>query len=1033
MRNEKIFFVLIICFLCGRSFVNAQSGDNLSFVKEQFANPPGAYRPTPFFVWNNKITESEIDWMMQDFKDKGFGGVFVHARPGLITEYLSDEWFALFKYTTEKGKELNLNVWIYDENSYPSGFAGGHVPNEMPESYDQGIGLKMTKCDRVPGDVSRCYICLKEETGLFKDITFDIKNEIGKPGVYYLFEKTYPEKTPFFGGYSYVDLLLPGVTEKFLDITMTGYERVAGVDFGKTIPGVFFDEPYTRGYGGIRWTPDLFEQFQKLWGYDLKENLPSLFEEVGNWKRIRHNYQKTILRLFIDRWAKPYYEYATNRNLILTGHYWEHIWPDVERCADNMAMYAWMQMPGIDLLFNEFDDRSPNAQFGNVRAVKELSSAANQTGRKRTLSETYGGAGWEETFFDFKRLGDWEFALGVNFMNQHLSHISLEGARKYDYPTSFSYHEPWWKYYRSQNDYFGRLSLALSSGKQENSILIIEPTTSVWMHYQYNTKGTPRGKEIAQSFQSFVTRLEKAQVEYDLGSEDIIKDRGTVKDKMFVVGNAAYTTVVIPPDCENLDKETTDLLTRFVENGGRILAYSVPERMDGNRSDIFSLLFKQSPNVTFLSRLTDEDIAAYFGNETIRFGKMNGNDVYHHRRKLTDGNIVFLCNSNTTENASGEFTISGKDAIEADTETGMFYDYPEKETNSKVTLTFDLPPAGSKLFFISDKKISGLNARKNPIYTEVVNPSGSLKIKRLNENVLNIDFCDLSVSDIIYKDINVLSATDTVFKKHGFPKGNPWFFAVQYKTEILDKGRYDSGGFTATYTFNIKDVFDYSDIKAVIERSEIWKVSINGKQIDPSEEWWLDRSFAVFKIGDLLKQGENTLSLTVAPMNVLAEIEPVYILGNFSVFPADKGFTIHHPQNPVVGSWKRQGMPFYFGQVSYSQTYDIENISGNYAVELNDPSGTICEVAVNGISGGTMISPPYRSDITSLLKKGENKIEIIVTGSLKNLLGPHHNDPPLNSIRPFYWQGVKNYPSGNDYRQLDYGLTTDFKLIHGSE
>jgi len=55
-----------------------------------------------------------------------------------------------------------------------------------------------------------------------------------------------------------------------------------------------------------------------------------------------------------------------------------------------MAMYAWHQMPGIDMLFNQFNETSPRAQFGNIRAVKELRSAANQVGYKRTLCETYG-------------------------------------------------------------------------------------------------------------------------------------------------------------------------------------------------------------------------------------------------------------------------------------------------------------------------------------------------------------------------------------------------------------------------------------------------------------------------------------------------------------------------------------------------------------------------------------------------------------------------------------------------------------------
>ena len=125
-------------------------------------------------------------------------------------------------------------------------------------------------------------------------------------------------------------------------------------------------------------------------------------------------------------------------------------------------MYAWHSVPGIDMLFNQFSE-DVNAQFGNVRSVKELASVANQLGRRRTLSETYGGAGWELRFEDMKRLGDWQAALGVNFQNQHLTHQSLLGARKNDYPPSFGSHAPWWPQYGALARYFARLSLALAS------------------------------------------------------------------------------------------------------------------------------------------------------------------------------------------------------------------------------------------------------------------------------------------------------------------------------------------------------------------------------------------------------------------------------------------------------------------------------------------------------------------------------------------------------------------------------------------
>ena len=72
--------------------------------------------------------------------------------------------------------------------------------------------------------------------------------------------------------------------------------------------------------------------------------------------------------------------------------------------------------------------------------------------------------------------------------------------------------------------------------------------------------------------------------------------------------------------------------------------------------------------------------------------------------------------------------------------------------------------------------------------------------------------------------------------------------------------------------------------------------------------------------------------------------------------------------------------------------------------------------------------PPYRSDVSSLIKSGINLIEVRVIGSLKNLLGPHHNNPKPGMVSPWIWRNVKGYPSGNDYQMLDYGLSEEFVL-----
>ena len=1024
---------IILINSCKKNVINEVKVPDFKTLAGQFKEPVKEYTTAPFFVWNAEITKEEIDNYLNDFKKQGSSQVFIHPRPGLITEYLSDKWFELFKHTVEKGKELGMNVWIYDENSYPSGFAGGHVPAEMPESYNQGQGLRMTEFETLPDTAGKYYLCLKEENGEFKDITASLESEKGKSGKYLLFSKTYNEKSDWYGGFSYVDLLYPGVTQKFINVTMSGYEKYLGNELGKTIPGTFTDEPQLDSPDGIRFTPDLFKVFLGKWGYDLKPNLPSLFNEVGDWKRIRHNYTQTLLQLFIDRWAKPWFEYCETKGLKFTGHYWEHEWPNMRPGGDNMAMYIWHQVPAIDMLFNQFDDSLPGAQFGNVRAVKELASAANQSGRSRKLSETYGGSGWDLTFTDMKRNGDWEYALGVNLMNQHLTYFTLAGARKYDYPPSFDYHEPWWNDYKYINDHYARLSLALSSGKQVNDILVIEPTTTAWLYDSY-VRRNPKVAEIGQTFQSFVTKLEKVQVEYDLGSESIIRELGSIKGGKMVVGQCSYSRVVIPPLMENLDLSTFKLIEKFVSDGGTLIAFSIPSLTDGAQNKEMKVFFEKNSNkIIYAEALNDDVLSRYFNHSDVAFTGEAGGVIYHHTRTLSDGKLVFIVNSSLTDSASGKLSVIGKDAVEMNTLTGELSGYANQEEGEKTSVYYTLPPAGSLLLFFPNIKTEGYSKSVAAGNFTVVPATSPMTITRDSDNAMMIDFCDIQLGNETIKDLHVFNAADKVYKYHGFKNGNPWNTSVQYRTNIVDRDTFGvNTGFTASYHFTIKGKFDYSSMKAVVERPHLWTVAINGKEIKPEAgKWWLDRNFGVFNIGTLVKDGENTITVKTSPMKIHAEVEPVYIVGDFSVEPVAKGFIIKSPQPKYsTGSWLTQGLPFYSWGMTYSKEFTIDRPVGKYEVALGEWKGTVAEVSVNGQPAGVIGFPPYRADLTGFIKQGVNKIDIKVTGSLKNLLGPHHNNPPVGLASPWDWRNVKSYPAGKDYRMYDYGLIDDFVLLN---
>jgi hypothetical protein len=1030
-----VFIISVISVSCREAVVNEFKINDFGSLKKEFVNPSAEYSTAPFFVWNYKITKEEIGKFLTDFKEKGILQVFVHPRPGLITEYLSDEWFELFKYTVDKGKELGMKIWIYDENSYPSGFAGGHVPDQMPESYNQGQGLRMTKVELLPDTADKYFLCLREEAdGKFTDITSTLPSEKGKAGKYFLFSKTYNGKSDWYGGFPYVDLLFEGVTEKFIEITMTGYEKYTGEEFGKTIPGTFTDEPQIRSSGGIRWTPDLFDVFTAKWGYDLRTQLPSLFEEVGDWKRVRHNYTQTLLQMFIDRWALPWYSYCEEKGLKFTGHYWEHEWPAMTACGDNMAMYAWHQMPAIDMLFNQWNDSTSRAQFGNVRSVKELASAANQSGRARKLSETYGGGGWELTFTDMKRLGDWEYALGVNQMNQHLTYFSMVGSRKSDYPPAFDYHEPWWDNYKYLSMHYARLSAALSAGLQKNDILVLEPTTSAWLYDSY-VKKNPQYAVIGQAFQSFITKLEKNQAEYDLGSENIIKDMGSVKGGKLIVGSCGYSRVVLPPLMENLDLATFRLLKKFVAGGGTMIAFSKPMLTDGSPSDETVKFFNDNTDrIKFENELSAKVIEKYFSSDGLKFTRFKYGDLYHHRRMLSDGQLVFIVNSSLTEQASGSFTAEGEAAYELNTINGAIQGYMWSDEGDNIAVDFSLPPAGSLLLFIPYVYNERHITPYKPKYLNPLPPSSTMKITREKSNILAIPFCDLTLDGETTRDMHYYSATDKVFKAHGFVNGNPWNHAIQFRTSITDRDTFGiNTGFTAEYHFTVKGDFDLSNIIAAVERPAIWEVYVNDTEVKAEGgEWIIDRETGVYRIGNLVRQGDNVIRLKASPMSVHAEIEPVYVAGDFSVRAAGKGWLIEPPVNNLTaGSWKEQGMPFYPWGVTYSLVYNIENPQEHYILRLGDWKGTVAVVTVNDTYKDVIAFPPYELNLTDQIRAGVNKITVTVIGSNKNLHGPHFNNPAPGQVAPGNFRNVKYYPAGKDYHLMDYGLMSEFQLLNG--
>lgn len=92
---------------------------------ELFRNPTCEYRGTPFWAWNCKLEKGMLERQIRYFKEMGFGGFHMHSRTGMGTPYLSDEFMDMVKFCVEQAKKNDMLAWLYDEDRFPSGSAGG--------------------------------------------------------------------------------------------------------------------------------------------------------------------------------------------------------------------------------------------------------------------------------------------------------------------------------------------------------------------------------------------------------------------------------------------------------------------------------------------------------------------------------------------------------------------------------------------------------------------------------------------------------------------------------------------------------------------------------------------------------------------------------------------------------------------------------------------------------------------------------------------------------------------------------------------
>ncbi|MBO3803529.1 MAG: hypothetical protein JTT11_06610 [Candidatus Brockarchaeota archaeon] len=982
-------------------------------LKEGFRNPGKDFRGAPFWSWNDDLQIPELCRQVREMKRAGLGGFFMHSRIGLITPYLSDEWMGRIKAVVRESKKVGMNAWLYDEDRWPSGFAGGMVPAKGPE-----YRTKRVECEEADsasledvwkrGGVLGVFSCAKEgEKVVDFEKLEDRAARVPEGKTLSGFRKEVAGDSEWYNGYSYIDTLNPKVVDAFIESTYEAYSREVGAEFGRTIPGIFTDEPNFSEWDGrafVPWTELLPTIFKERNGYDLLDNLPSLFYEVRDYARVRRDFWNTVTDLFLESYSKRIYEWCGERKLEYTGHY---------LCEDNLVVqtkfigaamphYEYMHVPGIDHLGRNIE---------NLVTVKQVSSAAHQLGKERVLSETYGCSGWNLSFEDQKWIGDWEYVLGVNLLNHHLSLYSLRGCRKRDYPPSINYQQPWWKHYKLVSDYFARLSYMLTRGRFYSDILVIHPIQSAWS--AYSPRDTSKAEEIDRRFAYVSESLCRIHRDYDFGDEKVMAKHAKVEGGRIIVGNMSYGLVIVPP-CITIQASTLDLLERFHEAGGKLLFVEpVPEFVDCRRSGRLEGLVGSARRV----RCDKEQLRETLGEmlpsdvEVLDGEGKQAETVYYQHRITGKAHIYFFANTDRERPCEATIKLRGVGRLEEwDLLKGSAREVGCWLENGRTVLKRLFQPAGSALLLLDASKRASKKWERREKVVRTIDLKDEWKVSRKDPNAITLDYCEYKIEE------------------------GGWSGKVPvWKAQREAEKRGSNFSISLRYSFEAKFRKRRGKIYLAMETPERYGIKFNGKEVEhEGAGWWIDKSFKKIDVTRLVANGKNVLEVTCTfrrprvPGTLVfvkdgIELESVYVIGDFLVKKTEKGFYLTDETGRAkAGDLVGQGFPFYAGTVAYTQTVKLKKAYRTY-IRFESLDAAVARVAVNGKSAGSIPWRPYEIDVSRFVKDGRNVVTVEAVSSCRNLLGPHHHKAgELLSVGPDSFSDEANWT--DEYNFVKFGI-----------
>jgi hypothetical protein len=953
-----------------------------------FRDPPTGDRPQVLWSWNGDITEERIDAQVAQFAAQGCGGVFVHPRPGLVTEYLSPRWFALWSHAADRCSRLGLECHLYDENSYPSGFGGGHVVAGDPSTAARIVRASLLASPAAPdGEVLACIDPVRGDRlgpealcGASADTPVLALLLVGSP------------PKPKYAGFPLPDLCLPETAAAFLACTHDAYARAVGDRFGSTARMVFTDEPtLVRAPDAIPWSSCLTRAFAEDRGYRIEDSIGLLFVDGIGHEAVRHDYFTTLNRLVCGSFFRTVSRWCEEHRLAFTGHVDEHLWPSPFFLPSAAAALRWMQVPGNDLLAFAFSTADPwHARNQMARLnLRELDSVARQCARERTLVECSGGGGYAYGPAQMKRLEDFSLAFGTTVLAPHLAHISLAGSRRYDWGQSLSDHSPWWMDYRPHADHVARVATALRRGRVERRVLVLMPTTTAWLHARPGTSGDGPLERIRDGMLALLRALEEAGIDYDLGDETVLAELASVGDGVVEAGSCRYRTLVVPAVMSNWESSTCALVASAIGRGIPVHAEGGPPVYVDGRPDLRPRELAHLPGwrrhggaAALAAALRAEfppQLAAADG------GPLPPELVWR-RVETADGSLVFLCNP-WDRPLAARLRLPGRGLLRLDTADGSVAPEASATAGDGQEADLDLPPGGHRLWLCTAAPVAVAVAATGPAWLPLATePAG---IEADHPNLLAMDFAQLQVGGREVLASTTVRVDTALWRAMGFP-GCIWQLSSQYRRAFLDHDVSCLPGFRVRYQATLDPALRRDGLRLAVERPDLYRVLVNGTAVDGWSAWF-DPGIGATPAGNLLRPGVNDIELVADRFDMRHEIAPVHLLGDFALEPAARGFRAIPPLPLGLGSWRALGRPLAFGTMTYAWRFHLERAAGRLRVRLPAWAGAAWRLAIDGEPATRSVHGQDISIVELALAPGPHRCAITIVSHPAHL-GPHHGD-----------------------------------------